>query len=768
MAEKIVSPGVFTKEIDQTFLPAAIGDIGAVVVGPTVKGPALVPTVVNSYSEFQAKFGDSFRSGSNYYQYLTSHTAESYLKNASPLTVVRILAGSYSGASATISSSVDPAVVGGGTPHSASITLVAGEYGGEGTGPAVSASLTPYGGTEVKLIFTGSTYLQRQGLVTDTATTLFFPSCSGQSAANNLIATSLSASNHFNKSSSLIGMEHISASAGAGIIRFTSSRAGAYGVPIGANVTSDNTPGGFEFGGSGPIYEYINLTASHDNILTTKNFTGGSDFSTTFKTPFKLHTLGDGTIMNNAYESTNDVNILSTSGSNGILTGGNSTNLRWEISSLNKNRGIFSLLIRRGDDTEKRKLILETWNNLTLDPNQDNYIGKMIGDQYYSIQGSGTDDPYLKLNGSYPNKSKYVRVEVLENTDDYLDENGNVRVPAYSASLPSFHSGSNSGSLGGGFSGGGDGDSANPRNFYENLTQTNMQGLDLSIDASGETSYLDALKLLNNQDEYDFNLLLLPGVLDNTHNTIVTKAIDICEDRGDCFVLVDPVGHDTSIPAVKTEVETRNSNYAASYWPWVQIPDNQTGTARWVPPSVVVAGMYAFNDKVAQPWFAPAGLNRGTLDTVIQVERKLTHGNRDDLYDSNVNPIATFPNQGVTVWGQKTMQKKASALDRVNVRRLLIKLKKFIASSSRFLVFEQNNKATRQRFLGIVNPYLEQVQSNSGVTSFRVVMDESNNTQDIVDRNILYGQIFIQPTRTAEFIVLDFTIQPTGATFPEI
>ena len=121
----------------------------------------------------------------------------------------------------------------------------------------------------------------------------------------------------------------------------------------------------------------------------------------------------------------------------------------------------------------------------------------------------------------------------------------------------------------------------------------------------------------------------------------------------------------------------------------------------------------------------------------------------------------------MTVFGQKTLQKKASALDRVNVRRLLIKVKKFIASSSKFLVFEQNNTKTRQRFLSIANPFLEQVQSQSGLNAFRVVMDETNNTPDVVDRNILYGQIFLQPTRTAEFIVLDFTIQPSGATFPE-
>ena len=204
------------------------------------------------------------------------------------------------------------------------------------------------------------------------------------------------------------------------------------------------------------------------------------------------------------------------------------------------------------------------------------------------------------------------------------------------------------------------------------------------------------------------------------------------------------------------------------YYPWVKVPDSQVaGTQRWVPPSVVLGGIYAFNDRVAHPWFAPAGLNRGGITTAVQAQRKLTQGERDTLYDSNVNPIATFHGQGVTVFGQKTLQKKASALDRINVRRLLIRVKKFIASSSRFLLFEQNNAATRQRFLNIANPFLETVQSQSGLSAFRVVMDETNNTPDTIDRNQLVGQLFLQPTRTAEFIVLDFTIQPTGASFPE-
>ena len=145
---------------------------------------------------------------------------------------------------------------------------------------------------------------------------------------------------------------------------------------------------------------------------------------------------------------------------------------------------------------------------------------------------------------------------------------------------------------------------------------------------------------------------------------------------------------------------------------------------------------------------------------------RLLQSDRDTLYEARVNPIANFVNDGVCIWGQKTLQARPSALDRVNVRRLLIAVKKFIASSTRFLVFEQNTASTRARFLSIVNPYLEQVKAQQGLFAFRVIMDETNNTPDVIDQNILYGQLFLQPTRTAEFIVLDFNIQPTGASFP--
>ena len=185
-----------------------------------------------------------------------------------------------------------------------------------------------------------------------------------------------------------------------------------------------------------------------------------------------------------------------------------------------------------------------------------------------------------------------------------------------------------------------------------------------------------------------------------------------------------------------------------------------------MPASTLIPGVYAFNDNVAAPWFAPAGVNRGVLTTTIQAERVLTQGNRDTLYQANINPIATFPNTGVVVYGQKTLVKKKSSLDRINVRRLLIELKNYITQVANTFVFEQNDAVTRNNFVSIINPYLASVQQQQGLTAFQVVMDESNNPPQVVDNNQMIGQIYLQPTKTAEYIILDFNVLPTGATFP--
>jgi phage tail sheath protein FI len=247
---------------------------------------------------------------------------------------------------------------------------------------------------------------------------------------------------------------------------------------------------------------------------------------------------------------------------------------------------------------------------------------------------------------------------------------------------------------------------------------------------------------------------------------VVSTVITNTQGRGDNLYVLDLVGANSTTTAVTGQAASRNSSYAASYWPWCQIKDPASGKNIWVPASTVLAGVYAYNDKVAYPWFAPAGINRGGLGNVIRAEQKLSQTTRDTLYQGKVNPIATFPGTGVVVYGNKTLQTQASALDRVNVRRLLISLKNYIGQVANNLVFEQNSVATRNQFLGQVNPYLETVQQRQGVYAFKVVMDSSNNTADVIDRNQLVGAIYIQPTKTAEYIYLNFNITPTGTTFP--
>jgi phage tail sheath protein FI len=318
------------------------------------------------------------------------------------------------------------------------------------------------------------------------------------------------------------------------------------------------------------------------------------------------------------------------------------------------------------------------------------------------------------------------------------------------------------------FQGGFDGARPNlPKFSGTNITNTNTFGFDCSTTTStGTKAYNKAFTLLSNTDYYDMNLLVTPGIIHSLHPAVTSLARSLAENRQDTFYVMDSNALTDTISTVTSQVTDLDSNYTATYWPWVRTTNPAKNIPVWVPASVMIPGVLAFNDSVTAPWYAPAGLNRGGLTAVSDTYKRLSQSDRDSLYEARVNPIANFLNDGIVVWGQKTLQARPSALDRVNVRRLLIEVKKFIASSTRYLVFEQNTTATRNRFLSIVNPYMEQVRAKQGLYAFRVVMDQSNNTADLIDQNILYGQIFLQPTRTAEFIILDFNIQPTGASFP--
>jgi len=470
---------------------------------------------------------------------------------------------------------------------------------------------------------------------------------------------------------------------------------------------------------------------------TTVYYTGGTN-----EISFTLETLSEGILMN-----TSGSNML---GTNGSLNSGSVANIRWEITNSNTGSGTFNVLVRRGNDITTNKVVLEAWNNLTLDPNSNRYIARVIGDQKLQYN-SATEQ--MEVSGSYPNNSRYIRVKSVNlNTSNYFDANG-VAVSAYTASIPI----NGSGSAGGSFTSA-NGTVNNTINLYDAIG-SNTQGL-------AGSDYNNMITLLGNPEAYQFNILFTPGLLNDTHTSQVTNIIANTIARGDSMYVMDLGVYGSSLGEVVTQANTRDTSYAATYWPWVRMIDPSTGKHIWVPASTVIPGVYAFNDKVSAPWFAPAGINRGGLNTVLQAELKLTQGNRDALYSNNINPIATLPQQGVVVYGQKTLQKEQSALDRVNVRRLMIELKSYIRQIADTVVFEQNTIATRNSFIARVTPFLEGIQQKQGLYAYKVVMDDTNNGPAVIDQNQLVGQIYIQPTRTAEFISLDFILQPTGAEFP--
>jgi len=456
---------------------------------------------------------------------------------------------------------------------------------------------------------------------------------------------------------------------------------------------------------------------------------------------FVLETLSKGVIMNSS----------SSMDTAGALASGSVDNVRWEIVNSNTSSGTFNLLVRRGNDNTLTSTILETWTNLSLDPFSPNYVSSVIGDYTYAYNSTKNQ---IELTGSYPNASRYVRVKsVLLTTPNYFDNSGAPKA-AFTGSIPLVASGSFSGGVGALF---GTGPGVSAAKYYDTIA-AQTQGL-------VGTDYTNMISLLSNTDDYQFNLLLTPGLCDSLHTSQCTSIITNTANRGDNLFVLDLVPYNNTTTGVTTQASSRNNSYAASYWPWVQTQDPDSGRNVYVPASTLMAGVFAYNDKVAEPWFAPAGINRGGMTSVIRAEQKLTQSDRDILYQGKVNPIATFPGQGVVAYGQKTLQTQASALDRVNVRRLLISLKSYIGQTANVLVFEQNTLATRNQFLAQVNPYLQSVQQRQGLYAFKVVMDESNNTADVIDRNQLVGAIYIQPTRTAEFIYLNFNIMPTGVAF---
>jgi hypothetical protein len=779
MAERIVSPGVFTRENDLSFLAQGIGEIGAAFIGPFKQGPAFVPTIVRTQSEFENIFGTPDGT------YYTEYAVQNYLREAGAATVVRVAGiGGYQQAAPLgilVSSSLGTKIIG---------TLHSTKFGDEGVGfTNANTNITSSATTSGSFVISG--------LVS-----------SGSVAANVSASILASATNDL---ADVFGESPFGAKA-------------AYAYTFFENAALLYT-GSINDGLNGVQITELNLPPqnfAYDAQVASTPWVKSQVVSGERYDLFRFHTNGHGNTYNTKFKvGISNVKAAGEDGSTDYAT--------------------FTVTLRTFSDTDKRKSVVETYNNVNLDSSSPRYIARVIGDRYFTISNTGKITEF----GDYSNKSTNFRVEVVTDgsfpisaapfghaayinpittnsttEDTYVpavvfqtgSANNTSSSPVYYAGFDFESTGiemdnkqyckpiPNNAKAGGNVVfafDGGQGlsyqmtgsaavdmvkrqflvafqsgfDGLNPtipvaKAGDDNWGAANNQGLDCKLStASGSVGYTKAINALGNPDEYDINLIVAPGINRQLHPAITQKIIDMCEDRQDCFYIADFTDYDADITTATEQANAVDSNYVACYYPWMKTIDANTNKLTTVPPSTLLPAVFASSDRLSAEWFAPAGLNRGGITGAVSVLNRLTHSERDTLYENKVNPIATFPGQGIVAFGQKTLQDKASALDRINVRRLLITVKKFIASTSRYLVFEQNTTETRNRFINTVTPYLEGIQQRQGLYAFNVVMDDSNNTPDVIDRNILAGAIFLQPAKTAEFIVIDFNILPTGASF---
>jgi len=764
MAEKIVSPGVFTRENDLSFLAQGIGEIGAAVIGPFHKGPAFVPTVVNTQSEFEKIFGTPDGT------YYTGYTVQNYLREAGTVTIVRVghtggythvdpvaikVQASGSGAIKVVGSlfvthNGDESVGLPSTTIDAQPSASAFSISGSALGTAVSASILPSAANDLSDVFGESargskkaySYVYFEKAATDLASTL--------TAGGEVILETLPdqdfgfdiqhATTPWIKSQLISGERH-------DLFRF-------HTLGDGSNYNKEYKIGIFNVKAAGES----NATDYATFSIVVRGY------SDTDKRPSILETFNnvnlDPASPNYIKKVIGDINITIDANGKQTLNGdyrNRSSYIRVECS----NEGSFPIIAGPFGHAEYQNPILVA-----------------SGSEVPAVVFQTDSDSNTASNGtSYSGIDLETSVTKIDNAH-YLKPiptnagTGSNVVFAFDSQLSYELTGSSAADINKrqlivGFQGGFDGVSPTVSSDKgTDISSGNSQGFDLAgSTSSGSVSYVKAINSVSNPDDFDINLVSAPGIVRQHHSYVFDKIVDMCEAREDAFFIGDVVGADATITDAVDQGQAVDSNYVGTYYPWVKTIDSRTNKLTSVPPSVLMPGIYAANDAVAAEWFAPAGLNRGGIVGAVSVLNRLTHSERDTLYEGKINPIAQFPGEGIVAFGQKTLQDRASALDRINVRRLLIKVKKYIASTSRYLVFEQNTATTRSKFLNTVNPYLEGIQQRQGLYAFRVVMDETNNTPDVIDRNILAGQIYLQPTKTAEFIVLDFNILPTGASF---
>lgn len=778
MAQQFVSPGVETNEIDLSFLEAGVTSIGSLIVGSSNEGIAFYPVSSPNFDQWRARFGDLAP------KHQSSYAAKNTLKNSSNLTFMRVL--------------------------------------GHKDGTGVSNGYTLGGITAIS---------DASGTLSATGSILAVIHHSGTYNVVTVAGVSGDANNF------VISVGAVFATTAS----FVTSSANYIGKVMNTDPTKYDTYGHY----LAEVYKYKKQAASASwwAVATT---------SASWKSFDRDYEYGETTWIKSQLLGGNEFDLFRFF----TRADGRATNDKLKVQITNVKPataptvypfGTFDVVVRKFDDTDLRPVILESFANLTLDSASPNYIARKIGDTYETFDT--TQRKFIVQEGMFPNKSKYVRVQ-MNTTQDAPSEAvpwgfrgypkvtfsgsavigaNNVPELPYTPNMKDANSSFNTNiswgvlfvsggivdrmralpdiSAGDAWMTGSDTDfslkflsgtyetgqlrynynTAVASNYQPIMASASLQkftmpfrggfdGFDLRVtnplyltntaDDSNHSviSLKRALDAIKNPDVVNYNVLAIPAV----HNLRVTDyARNLVNERKDVFYVMDVTG--SSVQEVVSQLQSReiDDNYTACYYPDLKVDDKINNTIVRVAPSVAVLGALAFSDRVKAVFFAPAGLERGGLKQfdVIDTVDRLDHNDRNSLYENRINPIATFPDEGIVIFGQKTLQLRASSLDRVNVRRLLIFAKKTVAAAARHLVFEPNDPTEWQKFVNKVNPILEGIRRDRGINRFKVVMDSSTNTQDVIDRNGMYGKIFLEPLKAGEFISIDFIITNAGVQF---
>lgn len=737
MAEVFVSPGVYVRERDFSYYVSSVGESALALVGETAKGQAMRPTLIKNMSDFREKFGDFDPAK------LIAYCADSYFKYANQAYIVRVLGGDSLR-----------------TTANAPVLLALNNTGGT----AIATFLAPSGasikvtGATANLSASGNVYVE-------------MPGYSGQlnfvNAASPVYVETVIPRNQAVTTGSC-ALQHL----------FAKQAITTY-IATGAPNTGTVILAGSSLGISG-----------YTNARTPVIVGAVANATSHARALFTLYTIGDGEAAN--------------------------TDIKIGIENIDTANTAFDIVVRQYGDTNGNQVVYERFAKVNLDPTSDNYILKQIGDS--------RDE-----TGDYTLVSKYIYAEVADGDlaglipwgyeGIYVPDNAEISGwPAWSYTtaytttstlkrqylgldytntdpdtLMAGHSSAwdlvaTSSTVNKGFHL----DSGASATYYIKTASATTQfsketakflvpvigGCDGWFNSattkhllSGTPSSTDqqkwkaAIDTLRNPEEYDINLLAVPGVALN--NAIGTYAMELAEERADCLYVGDMPSDVATATAAGAVTNVIDSNYACTYWPYVKIYDTVNKRDVWLPPTPQALEAMAYTDSVSYPWFAPAGMNRGLLTNVIRTRYKLTQDDRDTVYDNKCNPIVTWPGQGIAIWGQKTLQTRTTALDRINVRRMMLYIKKVIAGAALYLNFEQNDSTTWDRFKAMVQPILDTVKIQRGLVDFRVIMDETTNTPDMIERNQMVGQIYVKPTKTAEAILINFNLLAQGATFDD-